>query len=172
MELVAKATENNASLMQRLMHKQMRAYVAVDVGDATYQDEKLRFAASVTLRNSGYTPAKNITYTITADILDSELSKDFEFKDYGVKTTNDATLSPRQDFAIRGIVSDRVAEDQVSSIKAGDGKNLYVWGTVSYEDIFSNHWYTNFCYRYAFFANANNEYRVSTNYNPRHNDST
>ena len=146
MEDVAAATRNNAALMQAVMHKQMRAYVTVDTGRAIYQDASLVFEYAPVLRNT----AKNISYKITADILPNELQEDFTFRDYGNERSNDASLAPRQEFVIRGIVQKVFSEEEVAAIMRGDERRLYAWGEVTYTDVFGDSWHTNFCHSVLF----------------------
>jgi hypothetical protein len=43
------------------------------------------------------------------------------------------------------MVDDFVDEDEVEKIKRGEGKSLYIWGIVNYEDIFGKKQWTKFC---------------------------
>lgn len=172
MEDVAKATSNNANIFTAFLHKQMRAYIAVNTGKAVYQDANLKFESSPVLTNTGLTPARNISYVITADILPTSLPEDFVFADHGCKRDNDATLSPRQEFVISSVVDKRFSDEEVKTIMEGREKRLYVWGTIKYEDIFGSRWHTNFCHSFVFPRNKEGEVAVFSNYNPTHNDST
>jgi len=172
MEAVATATTNNANLMQTLLHKQMRAYVVIDSGTATYQDKNNVFAANVLLKNSGYTPARKISYCITAGIIRApELPDDFIFSSPETNRVSDVTLSPRQEFTIHGYV-DRLEDEDAVSILKGDGRRLWVWGTVRYEDIFGDIWHTNFCFHYLFYTGQEGDVRFNSYYYLRHNDAT
>ncbi len=169
---IAVATRNNAALMQSIMHKQMRAYIAVDIGRAIYQDERLKFEADPILVNTGFTPAKNVSFKIVADILSADLPDKFKFETYGDKKTHDATLSPRQTFVIHGVVKNRVSDAEVEGILKGIEKRLYVWGTVTYEDVFGGSWETNFCHNFVFFRTADGGMKVDGFYHRSHNNAT
>jgi hypothetical protein len=173
MQSVAEATRANAVLVQNILHKQMRAYVAVNTGTTTYQDGNLRFASSPVLTNTGFTPARNVRNRVTAAVLDTNLPADYKFSDSGKMSTHDATLSPRQSFTISGVVSDRFEDAEVAVIMAGVKKRLYIWGTVTYEDVFGGSWETHFCHNFNFYrANDKEEWKVGAYYNATHNSTT
>jgi hypothetical protein len=111
---IATVTRENAALMQSILHKQMRAYVSIDAGQATYQDEKLRFAGMPVITNTGFTPARNVSHHVMAAILDTHLRDDFVFEKYGLKNISDATLSPRQSFTINSVVRERFPDSEVA----------------------------------------------------------
>lgn len=169
---IATVTRENAALMQSILHKQMRAYVSVDAGKATYQDEKLRFAAMPVITNTGFTPARKLSYHAMAAVLDTDLREDYTFDEYGIKNVADATLSPRQSFTINPIVQERYPDSEVEPIMLGEARRLYVWGTITYEDIFDESWETRFCFNYIFFRDGDNEVRVNSYIYKRHNSTT
>lgn len=173
MEKVATATENNATLMTGIMHTQIRAYIAVDVGDATYQDANLNFAFSPVMTNTGFTPARNVSYKAMADILDLTPDGTHVFEDPKGGQASDAVLSPRQKFVITAVVDRRLSDTDVAAVMRGETKRLFVWGTVTYDDIFGNKWETNFCHNCIFLADKENKVtRVNTYYYRTHNSAT
>ena len=172
MEKVANATKNNAVLMQGILSKQMRAYLAVDIGQAVYQDQNLRFGSSPVLTNTGFTPAKNVSFRVMADVLPIKLPENFQFADFGEKQINDASLAPRQQFVIHGVVKNKFPDDEVQAIMEGNERRLFVWGTVTYDDVFGGSWETNFCHTYTFFKDGDGRMRPNGFYHPKHNSST
>lgn len=173
MERVATVTKENADLMQAVMRKQMRAYIVVNTGGGTYQDANLRFAAAPVIENTGFTPAKNVSFNITADVLPAQLPNDYEFRSYGVQVPNDATLGPRQQFVINGVVAHRLPDEEVKTMLKGEGRCLYVWGSVDYEDVFGSKWQTHFCQIYTFFSKTDgSDVQVQSRYHRLHNSST
>jgi len=171
MENVAAATRENAQLMSGMLSKQMRAYVSVDIGRATYQDQNLRFASNPVIVNTGFTPAKNVSYRVRAAVLAANLPSDYQFDDSGKMSENDATLAPRQSFIVAAIVQDRFEADEVQVIMKGETRKLFVWGTVTYDDVFGGTWETRFCHSFAFY-NAKDEIKVNSWYHPTHNSTT
>ena len=176
MENIAKATVDNAALMQGVMHRQMRAYISTELAGAIYQDERLRFQVDITLTNTGFTPARKVSYSIDADVFGDALPADFAFPSYEDVRANDATLAPRQAFVIRGIVRNRLPDADAEVVMRGDEKRLFCWGTIYYEDIFDNKWRTDFCQSVTFtrWADDAGKDRVRTNgrLHEKHNSST
>ena len=172
MQDVAQATRDNASLLQGIMHKQMRAYVAVDLGLATYQDERLRFAAQAVLVNTGFTPARNISSKIRADILPVGGSELIDFPDAGPLRLADATLAPRQNFVVHGVVDHRYSDEEVALIMKGDQKRLVIWGDITYDDVFGGHWLTKFCHTFVFYQASDGEIKVNGYFYAKHNNAT
>jgi hypothetical protein len=172
---VADATKNNATLVQKIMQTQMRAYVSVTTGTATYQDDINNFASSPLITNTGLSPAKKVSTWIQADILDTTFPKDFKFQEPGVDAVSetDATLSAKQSFSIAGIVKERFNQDEVRDIMLGAKRRLFVWGLVTYEDVFGNKWETKFCHNFNFFKpKGSDDVKVESWYYRGHNNST
>ncbi len=168
---VADATRNNTALLQPMLQKQMRAYVAVDLGQATYQDENLRFSANAVLTNTGLTPARDVSFSITAAILDLQQANTMEFPQ-GEARENDATLHPRQAFTVNAVVPDRYADADAAAIMRGEPRRLFVWGSVTYSDIYDEAHETQFCHSFIFFPAGDGKFGQSGFYHRRHNSST
>jgi hypothetical protein len=172
MHVVAEATKNNAVLMSGMLHKQMRAYISVEVGTATFQSQHLRFEAIPTLTNNGLTPARNVCFKILADIFDGrELDRPIEFAEIGDLIINDMGMAPRQSLTIRRVVANRVPDGDVGVIMEGNSRRLFAWGKVTYDDVFGGSWETNFCLSY-WFVRIGEEWKVFGNFYPKHNNST
>lgn len=115
---IAKATRDNALLMEGILRKQMRAYVTVEPSSAVRQDTKagIRFGATQRITNAGLTPAKNVSYQISAEILPVNLPDDFVFENLGDQYNNDATLIPRQGFSGFANVEKYLSESEVDDV--------------------------------------------------------
>jgi hypothetical protein len=174
MEGIAKAMKENADLMSDMLSKQMRAYVAVNIGQAAYQDANNSFASYPEITNTGLSPAKNVSYRVMADILDTNLTRDYAFPEPAETFTNDATLSPRQTFTIKNaIVKERYDEQEVLTVMRGDKKRLFVWGTITYDDVFDGHWETKFCHHFMFYkVDGKEDVKVQSFYHTEHNSTT
>ncbi|MGN6383746.1 MAG: hypothetical protein ACTHMK_14175 [Dyella sp.] len=169
---IAAVAKENATLMQSLMHKQMRAYVSVDAGQATFQDGALRFAAIPVITNTGFTPARKLSFHAMAAVLDTNLRDDHRFEEFGSKNVADATLSPRQSYTFNSVIRERFPDNEVRSIMSGEARRLYVWGTITYEDVFGGSWETRFCFNYIFYRDGENVVRVNSYIYRRHNSAT
>jgi hypothetical protein len=151
MEDVAQATRENVVRMQSSLHKQMRAYVSVNIGGATYQEGGLKFAAHPILVNTGFTPARTVNFKAMAGVFEFPLPNGFLFPDVSEYQIYDTSMGPRQEFVIHGIVKEQFADSEVEIIMAGEKKRLFVWGAVTYNDIYDGGiWQTNFCHHYFF----------------------
>lgn len=172
METVATVTQNNATLFQQMLAKQARAYVAVLTGGAIYQDrdKHLQFEGGSVLVNSGMTPAHRVRHRAQAAILPHPLPEDFAFP-LPAEPGGGPILNPREQYTFRTIVTDYVPDEEVSAIKLGSGKALYVWGVVAYEDAFGQSHLTHFCHTFLWFGAGEDE-RAQGYYDRRHNEAT
>lgn len=128
----------------------MRAYITVVIGTAIYQQKRegqgdFKFEARPLLVNAGNTPARGIKIRITAEILPVPPPDGFEFADPNEDFAKDAgVLGAHQNANMSGIVKDFVPWNEVADIKEGNGKALYTWGFITYEDIFGTSHRTKF----------------------------
>jgi hypothetical protein len=138
------ATNREIADRQKLLGElQLRAYVNVIIGNATYQEREknIKFGASPTLVNSGATAAKKLRYVIRAAILSIPLPDGFVFPDTTPVRSEEGMIPPHQPRTISAVVEDFYDDVEVADIKIGKGRALFTWGTVTYEDVFgaTNH---------------------------------
>jgi hypothetical protein len=135
-----------AARQKTLGEAQLRAYVSVNVGGAFYQDSNFVFEANPILHNIGGTPAHRVRWRIAADVLPVPLPEDFGFPlpERPKKLGRSLLLAPQQTFELRAIVGRRIADEEVPKTKAGVDLSLYVWGIVTYRDIFRKQHRTTF----------------------------
>jgi hypothetical protein len=169
---VAATMRANTAAMQETMKKQMRAYVSADPGLGVYQDEHNNFQGAVVLTNSGFTPAKHIAHRVHATVLATEGIENHVFEDTKPYFTTDSSLSPRTTYTITaGIVPDRLPAEEVQEAMLGNVRRLFVWGSVTYVDVFDEPHETFFCHNFVF-PTINNEVKVGTYYHNNHNRTT
>jgi hypothetical protein len=146
----ADAMENIVATIEAGNKAVMRAYLTVIVGTPIYQQRRpgqsdLKFEGRPHLVNTGNTQARKVRIRIKGAILPSPLPDDFVFPlPEEVAGTGDATVAAHQMYIMSGIVEDFVPDAEVASIKEGVGRCLYVWGLVTYEDIFGDRHTTRF----------------------------
>ena len=122
----------------------MRAYLTVVVGSAVWQERRegqsnLKFEGRTNLVNTGNTPARKVRVRIQADILPVPLPKDFEFPLPEEPTGSlGGTVGAHQTNIIGAAVKDLAPDAEVAAIKEGTEKALYVWGLITYEDMFGD----------------------------------
>jgi len=142
------ATNKEIAARQKVLGEmQLRAYISVVIGGAIYQDRenKLRFEGRPMLVNDGNTPANRVVHKTIAAILPVPLPNGFVLPEPQSAEAGEGMIGPRQNRILTGIVSEFVDDGEVASIKRGDGKALYVWGSVNYEDAFRKPRRTDFC---------------------------
>jgi hypothetical protein len=138
---------NLTRLQREFWQRQMRAYVSVVVGGATFQEreKRLKFAGRPKVINDGMTPAHNVKTVIKAAILKVPLPDDFDFSLPASSATAGPAIGPRQTRDYTGIVEEYVPDQDVKGIKDLTGqRGLVVWGRITYDDAFGQPHYANF----------------------------
>jgi len=166
---VAATNKELADRQSKLWPMQMRAYITVIVGTATYQDIKnnIKFAAGPEIVNTGNTPAHKVTHRINAAILNFPIDDSFTFPTIAPSKISETVVGPAQRRSLHSIVKETFPEEEVPFIKEGVNRALCVWGTVTYDDVFEVSHYTNFCQILTWLKDG----RIYGYYHPYHNDS-
>jgi hypothetical protein len=171
MEGVAKSlettVETSAGTLQGL-RKQMRAYLTVIIGGGACQNREigLHFDGKPTILNTGLTPARNVRTRTKSAILPIPLPEDFDQSIAVDKEEGGSFIGAHQNAQVIAIVEDFVSDEQVENIKSGKGPGMYVWGFVTYEDVFGESHTTKFCQRLTWLPDG----KVYGYYIPGHND--
>lgn len=170
-EIVAKeiaVSSKAATASVSAINRQMRAYVRVVTGSAVHQDriKNLKFQAIPSIINAGLTPAHKVAFKASAAILPIPLPADFTFHLLD-NPSGQSVIGPRQEITISPIVSDFCDDADIEGIKTtASGNGLYVWGILTYEDIFGDSHYTKFCPLYTWLQNG----KTWGYYADRHNE--
>ena len=133
--------------------RQLRAYLVVTIGSATFQERRtaekggdLKFECRPILTNTGETPARNIRFNARAGIYSTPLSKGAYLAEGGDADISESMMGPHQTANLFAVVDGFCADNEVEKIKAGCfEKGLYVWGLITYEDVFGERHFTRFC---------------------------
>lgn len=149
----------------------IRAYLSVTIGTAVYQERRpdqfdFKFEAKPNLVNTGNTPARKVRIRRTAQILPVPLPEGFDFPLPDGTDEGDATVGAHLTYVMGSIVKDFVPFADVPAIKEGNGRGLFTWGVVTYEDIFGDSHTTRFAQSLSWFPN-NTVYGI---YIPGQND--
>jgi len=133
----------------RTTRRQLRAYISVVIGDATPQNRSgnLLFEARPVLYNAGNTPAYKVSYEIKAEIITHSMAATYTFDPPSTGQKSETSVGPRESRTMGAVVPYFVNDGDVADIKIGNGKSLWVWGKVTYEDVFGESHYTQFCQR-------------------------
>jgi hypothetical protein len=169
LQISAQAAADSVATVKERTALQMRAYLGMVVGGAVYQDREknLRFEAKPNVVNSGSTPAHDVRYAATAAILPVPLPPDFDLPPATVRSDAGAMVGPRQESIISAVVSEYVDDSLVSDIKRGNNKGLFIWGFVTYRDVFGEEHRTEFCQHTVWMGD-----RVFVYYVPGRNSAT
>ncbi len=157
MQSVAESMAKNAAtvadsvaMQRRFWTTQMRAYLAVAVGGATYQEREkgLYFEARPALINTGHTPAHQVKWRIYGAVLPFPLPADLKYilPSPTAGGRSGYVINPQQNFEMTFTLPGFVPDDDVSKIMVTDGKGFLVWGAVSYRDAFDGKHRTTFCF--------------------------
>ena len=128
----------------------MRAYLAITIGDAVFQEREIpgqtdkKFVARPNLVNTGNTHARRVRMRKTAAIIPSPVPNDFAFPLPPESNEGDATVGAHITYTMASAVGDFVPIAGVADIKQGIGRCLCTWGVVTYEDIFGDEHTTKF----------------------------
>jgi hypothetical protein len=145
-----------AIAQMRTTRRQLRAYLSVVIGGAVYQDPAvpLKFEAKPLIKNNGQTPAYNVRYRIKAEIISDTAAKNYTFDTPPDIPKSQSSIGPGEDRLMSAILGYTVPMPDIQVIKDGQGKALWVWGIVHYDDVFGKPRFTQFCQRLAWMPNG------------------
>lgn len=143
----------SVSASDEVSKRELRAYLTVIIGSGIFQQRRpeakggdLKFESRPLIINTGRTPARNITHKARAAIMALPLPKGVNLPDAPDEGVGGNILGPQQNAYMRAVVDGFCADKEVDSVKYGTGnKGLYVWGRVTYDDVFGTSHYTQFC---------------------------
>jgi hypothetical protein len=174
-EMIVQAVAINrvvADQQRRLGIMQLRPYVSVLIGSGVYPDRKnnLRFDARPILKNTGNSAAHGVKNKIAAAILPVPIPNDFKFR--LPKTMGGGSIvAPHQTpFEMMAVVDDFIDDSEVADVMISKGKSLYVWGFVTYKDMFKVTRRITFAQQLSFVGESGKE-SVRGYYLTRHNRS-
>jgi hypothetical protein len=134
----------------------IRAYITTGLGGVVPQnkDTNYRYEVRLTVQNVGNTPAYKLTSNLYTDVLPSPLPADFEIPAFNPAMTGQTTVGPHQNMFISAIAPRIFSDDEVNEFQHGSKKLLYVFGTITYEDVFGASRYIKLCQMVLWFANG------------------
>ncbi|MFX1716758.1 hypothetical protein [Paraburkholderia sp. A1RO-5L] len=155
----ARASTDSVATLKEVTAKQMRAYLSVVMNGGTFQerDKGFYFGINPVLANTGNTPAHNIRYWAKAAVYNFPLPDNFDFPDGEDSVVTSFALGPHQNVVLNARLPDFVDDGDVQAIKAGINKRIYIWGKVSYVDVFGQERFTRFSHNIYWFGPAGAE---------------
>jgi len=156
-------------IMQSSMKLDQRAWLGTTVVQGTLDAGK-PVLVSVGLKNTGKTPAKNVTNTMWHQTIKKNDPFVFPEPKEDLGTKSKSLMSPQQEGFIQGTAYkawQESARDNLINEVASGVIVFYIYGTVNYDDIFKKGHWLNFCY---FYDSDNKAYKACSEHNDTDND--
>ncbi|MEA2821698.1 MAG: hypothetical protein QOJ86_3702 [Bradyrhizobium sp.] len=118
---------------QQTAKRQFRAYVLYEGGTVNVYPSRANYTVTVSVRNSGQTPAYHLLYSWDSKVLDFPLRDDPEFPNLGneesadVASSSTVTLGDRRTFSI--------SDEDLVAVR-DRRKAIFVWANLKYVDTF------------------------------------
>lgn len=174
-ETSAEAMTVNSRVVVELSERsamQIRAYVSVLIAEGLYQDNNFRFGVKPTVVNTGQTPATRVRFTARAEVLPFPLPDDFSFGPLAEPSSIFGAIPPHHNYSINRAVDERFDDPDSEDIKRSNGRRVYIWGTVIYEDVFEEEHRTDFAHSIYWIRFRDESERLFGDYSDRHNGIT
>jgi hypothetical protein len=132
----------------KAVNANLRAYITLGLGGVVPQnrDTGYRYEVRMTVQNVGNTPANNVAFNLYTDLLLVPLPADFKIPAFDLaKAGGTTTVGPHQNWFATAVAPRIYSDDEENELKTGSKKLLYVFGTVTYEDVFGVTRYNKIC---------------------------
>jgi hypothetical protein len=148
----AKATEDAVELSRDTAQRQLRAYVIAGPSGVRYEDLlKDRIVVEVTIRNTGQTPAREMTVVSRTCVLAYPLEMPFDFTLVSGPDPSHSTLGKDQTLLHESDADAILTGDEMLRVTNPEGGfRVYTYGTIDYRDVFDVPQHTNFCCTHLF----------------------
>ena len=97
------------------------------------------------LVNRGHTPAYEVSYKANADVLAFPLPDGFEFPIPDMPVVSTSVIGPGQNTIMSAALRHLLSPEETEAYMKGQLKRLYMWGIVTYRDIFGVQRQTRYC---------------------------
>lgn len=137
-----------AATQERAIELQSRPYLSVFLDRGFYQDANHVFEITAVIRNHGNTPAYDVSFLATLDIIPIPIPEGFTYPLTEANASASASLiAPGTTKLITRIVPQKIPASEVEGIKRGvPPKTLAMWGVVNYRDAFDKPRYVKFAF--------------------------
>ena len=145
----ADAAYKSVMIARDYAERELRAYLSVEAGHFTMQvpANNVRVEVTPIIYNGGQTPASDVQFYCVAKMLPFHLPPEI---DLTIPETGpeESVFTVAAQQRHQGVVfADRIYTDnEVRDMQLLNQRAFYVYGTVTYRDVFGNDWHTNFCY--------------------------
>lgn len=142
-------TLKQINLARDTAFRELRAYVYAAPGPVFHIDGEAPLQGYVVIGNSGQTFAQKVIRKVGMRVLGATVPEKVEDLGRMDREEGVMVISPREKHAvIRN--RDRLTPEEVAKIWRSDqgAKRIYVFGTITYEDIYGKRHHTDFCHMY------------------------
>jgi hypothetical protein len=148
---------------------QIRAYLSLFDGPFINQnpDRGSRLEFRSRIKNTGFSPARDVVFTSVARVLPSPLADDVDLTLPVEQVGVAGTINAGQEFTIRSIMDRVMDRDEFIRVTRQLTPLIHVYGRIEYRDVFNQLHYTHFC-KMILWDSPNSVAYVNTR---RHNDS-
>ncbi|MGH9316177.1 MAG: hypothetical protein ACRD1P_03595 [Thermoanaerobaculia bacterium] len=146
-----------AVIMSRTARRQLRAYVFVTTAEIGEIDDPQNVHASVSIKNSGQTPAYDLISRGAIDIRESPLKGDLSPRDRDAAMSKSA-LGPGEVLG-KHLGARPLTPDERGAVRSGT-QAIYVYGEVLYKDAFGKRRYSRYRFMHAGTAPVRNRQLV------------
>ena len=138
---LATTAEGTLKVTTNNFRADQRAWLAVVDVQGTKPEVGQPFTNKVMVRDTGRTPAKNVSVDGAFVAYPKQMAVDFRL---GIRNQKLGVLSPGGDRSINSRLgnADKLSESEVDQLK---DMNIYVYGTITYDDIFGGHHWVTYC---------------------------
>jgi hypothetical protein len=143
--------KQSVDLARNTSEKQLRAYVVCAGGEMTDARE-LNTSLTITARNTGQTPARDVQMITQFTVRDPDWDGPFEFS---LEPASMSVLGPGMELENSKTFD---VPPEMRKLLADGKKVIWIWGTVRYTDVFGVDRYTNF----RFLEGGANGFHVGT----------
>jgi hypothetical protein len=142
-------TREIADRQKTIMELGGRAYLSAGFNASIYQDANHVFEATAFLVNRGSTPAYDVTFRASVDILPFPIPENFDFPlPEETAGTSVSLIAPGLMKTFTRPLSRKVPDDEVDAIKRGGPPQCFLmWGIVKYRDAFKESRYVKFAFK-------------------------
>ncbi len=147
---------------------QSRAYLTSVFDFMIPQDQRngVKFEPRIRIVNKGNTPARNVRFTMRAEVLPMPLSDDFNFPLSEKMLDSSSDIGPGLDRVISAVVPEMLSATEAHEACMGGKRRAAAWGIVQYRDAFEIERFVRFGVTYTQFGTTWMSWDT-----PKHNES-
>jgi hypothetical protein len=135
-------------VVRRTGQRQVRAYIIAGATDIIMQgpEDAVSISVRITIRNTGQTPAHDVSIVAKTDLLEHPIKLPFDFALERGADSSRSVLGAGRDAESTSPAERPFNADEMTRARNREGSSrIYTWGSVSYRDVFGRKHYTHFC---------------------------